>query len=108
MIINRLQNVIGEVVDGAQSGFIPKRHIADNTLLATELIRGYNRKHMSPRCMLKIDLRKAYDSLVWPYLRIMLSEFGFPQVFLGWVMECVQTVSYSILINGKPCKTFPC
>lgn len=42
----RLQQVIGQVVNVAQSGFIPQRHIADNILLATELIKGYNQKHL--------------------------------------------------------------
>lgn len=49
----RLQSVIGDVVSCAQSGFIPHRHIADNILMATELIKGYSRKNISPRCMLK-------------------------------------------------------
>ena len=34
----RLQAVIGEVVDQAQSGSIPQKHIADNILLATERV----------------------------------------------------------------------
>ena len=38
ILTNRLQRVIGEVVNEAQSGFIPGRHIADNILLVTELI----------------------------------------------------------------------
>ncbi|XP_056688217.1 uncharacterized protein [Spinacia oleracea] len=37
--------------------------IADNILLATGLIKGYTRTHVSPRCLLKVDLRKAYDSI---------------------------------------------
>lgn len=55
--------MIGDVVDPSQSGFIPDRQILDNTLLATELVKGYGRKGLSPRCMIKIDLRKAYDSV---------------------------------------------
>lgn len=51
----RLQQVITEVVDSAQSGFIPGRQISENILMASELIKGYTRAHISPRCMVKMD-----------------------------------------------------
>lgn len=59
----RLQRVIGDVVQDCQTGFIPGRQISDNILLATELIKGYTRANISPRCMLKVDMKKAYDSI---------------------------------------------
>ena len=93
-------------VNEAQSGFIPGRHIADNILLATELIRGYSKVHMSPRCIMKVDIRKAYDSVEWAYLETLLHEFGFPNIFVGWIMECVTTVSYNMLVNGMPSHPF--
>ncbi|NP_063981.1 orf129a (mitochondrion) [Beta vulgaris subsp. vulgaris] len=99
--------VIGEVINEAQAGFIPGKHIGDNILLATELIKGYSQKAVSPRCMIKVDLRKAYDSIEWSFLQCMLSELGFPSQFITWIMECVTTVSYSILLNGKPTTPFP-
>nr|CCA65981.1 hypothetical protein [Beta vulgaris subsp. vulgaris] len=102
ILTKRLQAVITEVVDCAQTGFIPERHIGDNILLATELIRGYNRRHVSPRCVIKVDIRKAYDSVEWVFLESMLKELGFPSMFIRWIMACVKTVSYSILLNGIP------
>lgn len=35
MLTARLAQVIGEVVDDAQAGFIPGKHIGDNILLAS-------------------------------------------------------------------------
>lgn len=29
-------------------------------------------------------------------------ELGFPERFVGWVMSCLSSVSYSILVNCKP------
>ncbi|XP_021769703.1 uncharacterized protein LOC110733943 [Chenopodium quinoa] len=97
---NGLQTVITEVVCDCQDGFVPGRHIADNILLGTELIKGYGRAHNSPRCMIKVDLNKAYDSIEWGFLKIVLQELGFPMKFMGWITECLATISYSILING--------
>lgn len=38
--------MLGDVVNVARSGFIPKRHIDDNIILAAELVKEYNRKHI--------------------------------------------------------------
>ena len=57
--------------------------------------------------MMKVDLKKAYDSIEWPFLQMtMMNELGFPSRFIKWVMACVSSVSFSILINGVPCKPF--
>lgn len=34
----------------------------------------------------------------------MLAELGFPANFVNWVMQCLYSLSYSILINGCPTK----
>ena len=93
VLAGRLQLVIGKVIDPAQSGFIPGRQMAENILLATELIKGYSRKNNSPRCMIKMDLRKAYDSISWVFLFSVMEEMGFPPKFMDWIRPCVTTVS---------------
>lgn len=87
--------------------FIRGRQLVDNVLLATGIIEGYGRENLSPRCMLKIDMRKAYDSVEWSLLQGMLYELGFAEKFVRWTMECVTSVSYSVLINGKPIQGNP-
>lgn len=67
ILTNRLQNVVGKVVSECQAGFIPGRHISDSILLTTKLIKGYTRKHISLRRMIKVDLKKAYDSIEWSF-----------------------------------------
>ncbi|KAL0284499.1 UNVERIFIED_CONTAM: Retrovirus-related Pol polyprotein from type-2 retrotransposable element R2DM [Sesamum radiatum] len=78
------------------------RSISDNILLAQELFSGYNQRHLPPRCALKVDLRKAYDTVEWDFLHAVLTLFGFPAQFIAWIMECVSTPSYSVCINGLP------
>lgn len=67
VLATRLQNVMGDFVDQRQAGFIPNKQILDKILLATEIIKGYGRKNMSSRCMVMIDLKKAYDFVEWPF-----------------------------------------
>lgn len=101
VLATRLQQVISDVISDSQAGFIPGRKIADNIILARKLVQTYGRKHTSPRCMLKIDLQKAYDSIEWVYLQRVMEELGFPMKFMAWIMECVKTVNYSIVVNGE-------
>ncbi|KAL9679299.1 hypothetical protein QQ045_017157 [Rhodiola kirilowii] len=49
----------------------------------------------------KIDLRKAYDTIDWSFLTSMLKLLKFPSKFIAWMAMCVQTTSYSILINRE-------
>lgn len=63
VLTRRIQQVIPRVVKGAQSGFIPKRQILDNILLASELLKGCGWKSIWSRCMIKIDPKKTYDSV---------------------------------------------
>jgi len=106
IIAARLAPSLVAIIDPAQSAFVKGRCMSENIHLAQEILRGYNRKRISPRCVLKIDLRKAYDSVCWSFLHSVLSEFGFPIQFVGWVMECVASTSFSVQINGSLCGHF--
>lgn len=59
----RLQLLLSQVISPAQSAFLSGRSLSENVLLTTELIQGYNRSNIEPRGFLKVDLKKAFDSL---------------------------------------------
>ncbi|XP_060195229.1 uncharacterized protein LOC132624469 [Lycium barbarum] len=88
------------IVGPSQPAFIEGRNTLDNVIVAHELIKGYNNKGVSPRCIIKVDIRKAYDSVEWPFLKMVLLEFGIPYKLVELIMRCVSTVNYSLLLNG--------
>lgn len=49
----------------------------------------------------KIDMSKAYDSVEWPFFKAMLSRLGFREKITRLLMLFVQTVRYSVVVNGK-------
>ncbi|XP_021742000.1 uncharacterized protein LOC110708221 [Chenopodium quinoa] len=64
------------------------------------LVKDYKNTRKPPRCTIKVDIRKAYDTVKWPFIENMLSALGFPVMFIKWVMACVTSPTYSIMING--------
>ncbi|KAL0367296.1 UNVERIFIED_CONTAM: hypothetical protein Sradi_3619700 [Sesamum radiatum] len=57
-----MRAILDSLISPSQNAFVPGRSIGDNVLLAQELFSSYNQRHLPPRCALKVDLRKAYDT----------------------------------------------
>ncbi|GJR11656.1 putative reverse transcriptase domain, reverse transcriptase zinc-binding domain protein [Tanacetum coccineum] len=70
IIANRLKDSLERLVSPNQSAFVP------------------------------VDIQKAYDTVDWNFLRVILIGFGFHERMIAWIMECVTTTSFSISING--------
>ncbi|KAE8726370.1 Kinesin-13A [Hibiscus syriacus] len=83
-----------------QSAFVKGRSIVYNTLLAQEIVKGYGRKSLSPRCALKIDLQKAFDSINWDFISAVLNSMEFPSKVIDWIIACYSNARYSIAFNG--------
>ncbi|CAK8567230.1 unnamed protein product [Lathyrus sativus] len=101
ILTTRLGKVLGNIISKAQAAFVPGQKIHSHILLAMELLKGYNRNTGTPRCMVQLDLQKAYDMVDWGALENILSEVGLPKKFVDWIMTTVTTVSYRFNINGK-------
>lgn len=67
---NRMKIVLR--VGKFQTAFVKGRRIGDNILLAQELFRNYHRDKGSPRCAIKVDLKKAYDTVQWDFINNVL------------------------------------
>ncbi|KAL0295430.1 UNVERIFIED_CONTAM: putative mitochondrial protein [Sesamum calycinum] len=93
-----MQLILHLLIDYSQNAFVPGRSISDNILLAQELLAGYNQAKLPPRCTIKVDLKKAYDSVEWDFLIEVLKLFNFPPKFIGWIEQCVTTASSPYLL----------
>ncbi|XP_074265695.1 uncharacterized protein LOC141588140 [Silene latifolia] len=64
ILTNRLKKVMPDLVWLEQAAFVQEISIVDNTILAHKLVSGYGRKNSSTRCVIKVDIKKAFDSVL--------------------------------------------
>eukprot|EP00268_Persea_americana_P005852 TRINITY_DN12021_c0_g3_i2.p1 TRINITY_DN12021_c0_g3~~TRINITY_DN12021_c0_g3_i2.p1 ORF type:complete len:138 (+),score=13.18 TRINITY_DN12021_c0_g3_i2:192-605(+) len=84
-----------------QSAFIPGRSIADNILMAQDLIHNFHLMSGTSCMCVKIDLAKAYDSVRLDFLEAAHESLRFPAHFIKRLVACVSDAHYSILVNGS-------
>ena len=101
----RLKEVMAYLIDDAQSAFVMNRQILDGVLIANESLRWLKKKKIHGS-LLKLDFHKAYDSVNWSFLELVMSKLGFGRKWIGWIMNCVTTASMSIILNGTPLEPF--
>ena len=51
---------------------------------------------------IKLDISTTYDQIEWVYLENIMRKMGFCEQWIGLIMACVQSMTYSILVNGEP------
>lgn len=95
ILASKLAITLDSLVDHAQSTFVGSRNITDNIHLAQEFLRQYNIKRISPRCLIEVDIRKAYDSVSWSFLSAVLIGLGYLILFVHWILECVSSTTFS-------------
>ena len=105
ILARRLSKVLPSLIGESQTVFIKHRQILDGALIANEVV-WWVKKSKQKVAILKIDFQKAYDTIRCDFLNEILIGMGFGDKWTRWVMECVTTISISILINGSPTSSF--
>ena len=55
---------------------------------------------------IKLDLQKAYDRVNWGFIQAVLFKFSFDEGFIRWILACISTVSFEVLVNGVKSEQF--
>lgn len=101
LLANRLSTVLLKIISQTQTGFLPNRNIAEGVLIANEVVDEV--RHSNFSCVIfKADMEKAFDSVSWDYLFLMMRSMGFSEKWINWIRECLRTARIVILVNGSP------
>lgn len=100
ILANRLKELLPRIISEVQSAFVRGRLLMENVLLASELVKNYHKDEVSPRCLMKIDISKAFDSVQWDFVLKSLKVLGFPEKYIHWIKLCITSPSFSVQVNG--------
>jgi len=78
VLCERLKPVLHWLVESSQDAFIEGRYILHNGFLCEDQVKFYHRKNISARCIIKMDIKKAYDTMSWHCLEQLLLHYGSP------------------------------
>ncbi|XP_058774622.1 uncharacterized protein LOC131648906 [Vicia villosa] len=108
VIANKLKLFLPEIIDEEQSAFVKDRLIMDNALIAMECFHWMKKKVKGKKGImaLKLDMSKAYDRLEWNFIVEVLTSMGFPRALVELIEKCITSVSYKVLINCVPSRSF--
>ena len=101
LLVDKLRPMLDKIISPTQSAFIPNRWIAENQIIVQEMLHSFKSRRTKPGLMaIKLDLQKAYDRVNWRFLKAVLLHLGFNDIFTGWILACVSSVSFEVIVNG--------
>lgn len=105
-IVNRVTQVLPDIIDEAQGVFVKRILITDNALIALECFHWMRKKMEIERKVmaLKLDISKVYDRIEWDFMEDTMEAMGFPEAMTKLIRRYIDTVSYQVLINDHPSK----
>lgn len=102
-----MRPLLAKIIDPAQAAFVPKRLIAENVVLAHEVVHSFKQtKRKKGYVGFKLDFHKAYDCLEWDFIITSLRTFGFSQAVTNMIFQCLSIVNFTLLLNGTKSASF--
>ncbi|XP_048611432.1 uncharacterized protein LOC125585793 [Brassica napus] len=104
VLCQRLKKVLPGLISETQSAFVAGRQISDNIMIAQEVFHALRTKPSgrSKRMAIKTDMSKAYDRMEWSFIEAVMRKMGFSETWITWIMRCITSVKYKVLMNGQP------
>jgi len=96
ILADRLALVATRIISPNQYGFVQGRQIQDCIGIASEVINLLSKKVHGGNVTYKVDIHKAFDTLSWKFLLLVLSRFGFHPSFVGWISTILHSAMLSI------------
>jgi len=107
VMVNRLKSAIPALIDPDQTDFVHGRNIAENFVYAADLLSCCHQRK-KPAAVLKLDFKKAFDSVNWSSLDRILHARGFDDRWCMWVTNILSTGKTSVLLNGVQGRWITC
>ncbi|KAL9683670.1 hypothetical protein QQ045_015498 [Rhodiola kirilowii] len=81
-LAKRLSAVLTHLISPNQSAFLANRNILDGIMVTNVLIHALKTEKRQA-LVIKLDFRKAYDSVSWKYLEMIQQRMGFGSIWIS-------------------------
>ena len=99
VIANRLKDILPEIINTDQIGYMANRFCGENTRLIADIIE-YCKIYKKPCIILLADFEKAFDSINWSFLKSCIKRFGFGPNFQTWINVMYSNIQSCVSNNG--------
>ena len=108
ILADKLALITMHIISIEQRCFIRDRNISECIILASEAINLIDRRQYGVNVAMKVDIKKAFDTLALNFLIAVLHQFCLASVFVDWILAILQSARLSILVNVKSVGFFSC
>lgn len=72
----------------------------DSVAVAKEVVSHLMERH-NKGLPVKVDFKKAFNTLDWGFPLSSLAARGFGEIFQGWIKECLSSLRAALLNNAE-------
>ena len=99
IMADRLQNVMPDIINRDQAGYIKGRNIGNNIRIVEDLIH-YAKLNNTDCIICAVDFEKAFDSLSWEIMLSIMKKYNFGPNCIKWISVLYTNPTIQIKNNG--------
>ena len=96
---------MASLISEEQFGFLKGQLIHDVVAIEQEAMHSIHTYKMETLIM-NLDIFKAYDYVDWSFITLIILKVGLSLENIRWIMACITSVRYAVIINGLPTNFF--
>ncbi|KAM3200504.1 hypothetical protein P3L10_032866 [Capsicum annuum] len=70
-------------------------------MLAQEIIHNIKKPNEGGNVVIKLDLAKAYDRVLWTFSCLVIKRMGFKEGIIDMIWRIMSNNWYSVIVNGS-------
>uniref|UniRef100_A0A670K0T0 Reverse transcriptase domain-containing protein n=1 Tax=Podarcis muralis TaxID=64176 RepID=A0A670K0T0_PODMU len=106
ILASRFKKVLNEVIHKDQAGFLPGRHLSDNTRNIIDVLELLQTNLNTKAVLIFIDAEKAFDNISWKFMKENLEGMGVGRAFQNGIEAIYSEQKAKLIVNNVVTEEF--